>query len=118
MLQMEVVHATESTKDTGFTLQLVGKHFKSLPVRIGWNDALDTTISCFMCAHRRLQNLGLSSREQEHKLHGRALSGMQKAIESATSSDFEAIVTATIVMGDYEVSPSVDTDFAIYRSRH
>ncbi|RFU23749.1 hypothetical protein B7463_g12589, partial [Scytalidium lignicola] len=102
-LCMELVHAIESTKNTGFTLELCGKHIPQLPLRIGHSKILDSSISCFLSAHRGLQRPALGPSESQHKQYSRALHHMKLALDAPGEPDLDATVAATIVLADFEL---------------
>ncbi|OQV07198.1 Fungal specific transcription factor domain-containing protein [Cladophialophora immunda] len=102
-ISMELVHAIETTKGTGFTLQLCGKHLPQLPVRIGYHKSLDSSVSCFLAAHLGMRCPGLVSKDRQHVLYRRALHDLRDALNSTRNQDVEAIIAATIVLGDFEL---------------
>ncbi|EXJ71313.1 uncharacterized protein A1O5_05119 [Cladophialophora psammophila CBS 110553] len=103
-LSSRLVYAIENTKGTGFTLELVGKHLVQLPARIGENKALDSAIACFLSAHTKLLCPAGMTEQYQHQLYSQALRDMKEAVESPREVDFEAVVAAMMVLGDFEIA--------------
>ena len=98
-----LAYAIESTKGTGLTLELAGKHLPQLPIRIGSSKVLDSAVACTLAAFTRVQCPQRVTKQYQHKLYIQALSDMRQAVEESRDVDFEAIFAAMTVLGDYEV---------------
>lgn len=106
-LSIRLAYAIESTKDTGFTLDLAGKHLAQLPIRMGQSKALDSATACFLSAHDKLLCPTRVTEQHQHRLYSQALRDMKEVVEEeagpAETVDFESIVAAMMVLGDFEV---------------
>lgn len=118
-LSRRLVYTLESTKGTGFTLELAGKHWPQLPAHVGESRVLDSAIMCFLSAHTKMCCPAQISEQYQHDLYSQALREMKVAVESAREVDFEGIVAAMMVLGDFEVGSGIRSpskymsDFAV-----
>lgn len=100
----KLVLALEKTAGTGFTLQICGEYIEKLPSRIGYSTALDTSILYLLSVHSQLQDMRASFHQSSIcKNYASALKHLKREVEDPTGHDPEALVAATIVLGDAEV---------------
>lgn len=75
-----------------------------LPSRIGHCKALDASISYLLSVHASMQAFGtVDSRPYQYKQYGQALQYLKQDLEAPGNENAEALVAATIVLGDAEV---------------
>jgi hypothetical protein len=102
-LARSLIWALDQADLPGRRLQQMGSYFVELPVRLGTNKALDSSVECYLHAHALiLQGHAPQASGKELQLHGRAIVTLREEIVEPGAQNSTETLAAALMLAQYE----------------
>ncbi len=102
-LARSLIWALDQADLPGRRLQQMGSYFVELPVRLGTNKALDSSVECYLHAHALiLQGHAPQASGKELQLHGRAIATLREGIVEPGAQNSTETLAAALMLAQYE----------------